>query len=70
MTLPHLFDLYYQADRVLDKAANGLGIGLALVKRLIELHGGRVEAFSAGRHQGSEFVIRLPGPTDVSEYPR
>lgn len=58
--LPLLFDLFAQADRTLDRAKGGLGIGLSLVKRLVELHGGQVEASSAGENQGSEFVVRLP----------
>lgn len=58
--LKRLFDLFYQVDRTLDRADGGLGIGLSLVKRLVELHGGAVEAHSAGRGQGSEFIVRLP----------
>jgi len=57
--LPHVFDLFTQADRSLDRAQGGLGIGLALVRRLTELHGGTVEAFST-MGEGSEFVVRLP----------
>jgi CheY-like chemotaxis protein len=58
--LPHLFELFYQVDQTLDRAEGGLGIGLSLVKRLVELHGGTVQVFSQGRGQGSEFVIGLP----------
>jgi PAS domain S-box-containing protein len=58
--LGSLFELFYQADRNLDRSDGGLGIGLSLVKSLVEMHGGRVEAHSAGRGKGSEFVIRLP----------
>ncbi|MGZ5031026.1 MAG: hybrid sensor histidine kinase/response regulator, partial [Methylobacter sp.] len=58
--LAHLFDLFYQADRNIDRSQGGLGIGLSLVHNLVEKHGGKVQAFSAGRGQGSEFVIRLP----------
>ena len=58
--LPHVFDLFTQADRSLDRSQGGLGIGLALVKRLIELHGGGVEVFSAGPGSGTEFTVRLP----------
>ena len=47
--LPHIFDLFIQADKSLDRSDGGLGIGLALVQRLTELHGGTVQAFSAGR---------------------
>ncbi|HEV3257766.1 MAG TPA: PAS domain S-box protein [Gemmataceae bacterium] len=60
--LPHIFDLFTQADRSLDRSQGGLGIGLALVQRLVELHGGTVQAFSAGIGRGSEFVVRLPVP--------
>jgi PAS domain S-box-containing protein len=65
--LPHVFDLFTQSERTLDRAQGGLGIGLALVKRLIELHGGQVAARSAGIGQGSEFVLRLPRAHDVGE---
>jgi PAS domain S-box-containing protein len=58
--LPHVFELFAQAERTLDRAQGGLGIGLTLVKSLVEQHGGRVEAFSAGPGRGSEFVVRLP----------
>ena len=61
-----VFDLFVQGDRSLDRAEGGLGIGLTLVKRLIELHGGQVEALSDGPGQGSEFVFRLPLLDQVS----
>jgi PAS domain S-box-containing protein len=57
--LPRIFDLFTQAERSLDRSQGGLGIGLALVQRLVELHRGRVEVYSA-LGQGSEFVVRLP----------
>ena len=57
--LPHIFDLFTQAERSLDRSQGGLGIGLALVQRLVEMHGGTVAASSAVG-QGSEFVVRLP----------
>jgi CheY-like chemotaxis protein len=57
--LPRIFDLFTQAERSLDRAQGGLGIGLALVQRLVEMHGGTVAASSA-LGQGSEFVVRLP----------
>lgn len=57
--LPRIFDLFTQAERSLDRSQGGLGIGLALVRRLVDLHGGRVDVVSALGH-GSEFVIRLP----------
>lgn len=59
-SLPHIFDLFTQEPRSLDRAQGGLGIGLSLVKRLVEMHGGEVEAHSAGTGAGSEFVVRLP----------
>jgi PAS domain S-box-containing protein len=58
--LPGLFELFYQVDRTLDRSEGGLGIGLSLVKSLVTMHGGEVWAHSAGRGQGSEFIIRLP----------
>jgi CheY-like chemotaxis protein len=64
--LPRVFDLFVQADTSLDRPQGGLGIGLTLVKNLIELHEGVVEAFSAGLGAGSEFVVRLPLKADVT----
>ena len=58
--LPRVFDLFMQAQRSLDRSQGGLGIGLTLVKSLVELHGGTIEAHSAGLERGSEFVMRLP----------
>jgi signal transduction histidine kinase/CheY-like chemotaxis protein len=58
--LPHVFDLFAQADHTLDHAEGGLGIGLTLVKTLVGLHGGRVEAASDGPGKGSEFTVSLP----------
>jgi PAS domain S-box-containing protein len=58
--LPHIFDLFVQATRSLDRSSGGLGIGLTLVRRLVELHGGTVEAVSEGVDRGSEFIVRLP----------
>jgi len=58
--LPHVFDLFIQADRSLERRQGGLGIGLTLVRRLVEMHGGRVEVASDGAGRGSEFTIRLP----------
>ncbi len=58
--LPYVFDMFYQADRSYEQAYGGLGIGLTLVKRLVEMHGGSVEVHSRGANQGSEFIVRLP----------
>ena len=58
--LPNIFDLFTQADKSLVRSEGGLGIGLALVKNLVELHRGTVEAHSEGIGKGSEFVVRLP----------
>jgi len=58
--LPRVFDLFVQSDRTLDRAQGGLGIGLSVVKRLIEMHAGEVTAQSGGIGQGSTFEIRLP----------
>ncbi len=58
--LPRVFDIFTQGDRSLERAQGGLGIGLSLVRGLVELHGGSVAAHSAGLGQGSEFTVRLP----------
>ncbi len=58
--LLHLFELFYQVDADISRSQGGLGIGLALVHKLVVMHGGDVQAFSAGLGQGSEFVVRLP----------
>jgi CheY-like chemotaxis protein len=55
-----VFEMFTQVRSNLDRAQGGLGIGLSLVRRLVELHGGRVIAYSAGRGQGSTFTVRLP----------
>ena len=76
--LPHIFDLFTQADKTLDRSQGGLGIGLTLVRSLVELHGGAVRAESAGPGRGSTFVVTLPrlagesgaaaaGPSDAAE---
>ncbi len=58
--LPRVFDLFAQLDTALDRSQGGLGIGLTLVRRLVELHGGRVEVASEGPGRGSEFTVRVP----------
>jgi CheY-like chemotaxis protein len=71
--LPCIFELFSQVDRSLERSQGGLGIGLTLVKRLVEMHGGRIEARSEGLGKGAEFVVRLPvvvgpsGPQAPSE---
>ena len=64
--LPRVFDLFTQEDRSLDRSQGGLGIGLTLVRRLVELHDGSVSASSAGVGRGSEFVVRLPAGTPAT----
>jgi PAS domain S-box-containing protein len=59
-TLPRLFDMFFQADPSLERSQGGLGIGLSLVKSVVELHGGTVTAQSAGKGKGSEFTVRVP----------
>jgi signal transduction histidine kinase len=58
--LPHVFDMFSQGAPALERSQGGLGIGLSLVKGLVEMHGGNVEAHSDGPGKGSEFIVRLP----------
>src|SRR3989442_7516723 len=58
--LPRIFDMFMQFEGSRDRAQGGLGLGLTLVKRLVELHGGTIQAYSDGPGQGSEFVVGLP----------
>jgi PAS domain S-box-containing protein len=58
--LDSIFDMFMQVDRTSERSQGGLGIGLTLVKRLTEMHGGSIKACSAGEGQGSEFIVRLP----------
>ena len=58
--LPHVFDQFWQEDSSTTRAHGGLGLGLTLVKRLVELHGGRVRAESAGKGKGATFTVTLP----------
>ena len=67
--LPVVFDLFVQGERNLDRRAGGLGVGLSLVRRLVELHGGRVDAASPGQGRGSVFTVRLPALMDAPPAP-
>ncbi len=67
--LPHVFDVFVQGAITIDRAQGGLGIGLALVRRLVELHGGSVSAHSDGAAAGSTFEIRLPRAVPVALAP-
>ncbi|HUR21125.1 MAG TPA: ATP-binding protein [Vicinamibacterales bacterium] len=64
--LPQVFDLFVQGPATVDRAQGGLGIGLTLVHRLVDLHGGTIDAFSAGANQGSTFTVRLPATEPVA----
>jgi two-component system, chemotaxis family, CheB/CheR fusion protein len=74
-TLHHVFELFYQADTAFSRTRGGLGVGLTLVRRLVELHGGRIDVYSEGLGKGSEFTVRLPlisaadGPVQSVEMP-
>lgn len=61
--LPHVFDLFNQSEHTLGRSEGGLGIGLTLVKNIVEMHGGTVRALSAGLGQGTEIVVSLPAGT-------
>jgi signal transduction histidine kinase/DNA-binding response OmpR family regulator len=67
--LPHIFDLFAQADQSLDRSQGGLGIGLTLVKHLVELHGGHVSAYSEGTGRGTEVVVTLPARLATAPQP-
>jgi signal transduction histidine kinase len=58
--LPRVFEMFTQVDTSFERSRNGLGVGLTLVRKMVEMHDGTVEARSAGVGQGSEFVVRLP----------
>ena len=65
--LPHVFEMFEQGPRSIDRAEGGLGLGLALVRSLVRMHDGTVEALSPGKGQGSEFVVRMPLPDETVE---
>jgi CheY-like chemotaxis protein len=65
--LPRVFDLFAQGDRTLHRAQGGLGIGLSLVRRLVEMHGGTIAAHSEGLGRGSTFTVRLPLASEGEE---
>jgi hypothetical protein len=72
--IPRLFTLFFQTQSDLDRSEGGIGVGLALVRGLVTLHGGTVEARSGGLHNGSEFLVRLPigvpaGDEPTTEHP-
>jgi CheY-like chemotaxis protein/two-component sensor histidine kinase len=67
--LHQIFDMFTQVDRSLERSQGGLGIGLSIVKHLVDMHGGSIEANSQGPQQGSEFVVRLPAAAAVKAKP-
>jgi two-component system CheB/CheR fusion protein len=68
--LPNIFDLFIQGDHSLERTRGGLGIGLTLVRSLVQMHDGTIEAKSAGVGQGSEFIIRLPAAAPPTALPK
>src|SRR5487761_1432612 len=67
--LPHIFDMFMRAEQAAQQSDGGLGLGLTLVRNLVELHGGSIEAASAGPGQGSVFVVRLPLVVPSAKHP-
>jgi K+-sensing histidine kinase KdpD len=59
-SMPQVFEMFFQANPSLDRRAGGLGIGLSVAKRMVELHGGSIEGYSEGLGRGSEFRVQLP----------
>jgi PAS domain S-box-containing protein len=66
--LPRVFEMFMQVEPTRDRSRGGLGIGLTLVRRLVEMTGGSVEAHSAGADRGSEFIVRLPAAVEVKDH--
>ena len=64
--LPRVFDLFVQSERRLDRREGGLGVGLAIVRSLVEAHGGRIDVWSSGLNSGAEFAVRLPLGANLS----
>ncbi len=64
--VPSIFDLFIQVDRTIDRSQGGLGVGLTLVRQLVEMHGGSVSVHSEGHNCGSEFIVRLPTLNDAA----
>jgi signal transduction histidine kinase len=64
--LPRIFELFTREQHAADMVPEGLGIGLTIVKELVELHGGDVQARSAGAGKGAEFTVRLPAASDAA----
>jgi CheY-like chemotaxis protein len=64
--LPHVFDIFSQGARTLERAQGGLGLGLTVVRRLVELHGGSITAASEGADRGATFVVRLPRAAETA----
>ena len=58
--MSRIWDMFSQVDESADRTRHGLGIGLSLVRKLVQLHGGEIQAFSEGLGKGSEFVVRMP----------
>jgi two-component system, sensor histidine kinase len=67
--MPMIFDMFAQVDQRLERTHSGLGVGLSLARRLVELHGGTIEATSDGLGKGTRFVVRLPAPTTARTAP-
>jgi CheY-like chemotaxis protein len=68
-SIAKMFEMFTRIEPEIGRSEGGLGIGLALAKGIVELHGGRIEAHSAGANQGSEFVVALPRSVIASEAP-